>query len=308
MKIKNVEDSPRRVKLRRERKTVPIRYIGLLFFCGLFCTYKAEAQPLMPKDVSFYRTPLVCGADESIGCGARSKPLLRDLESSSMVKEAWLNRAGTIIAVVWESDLAVKRRTEVKLIFSKHTISSVLLESKKTVRLLLKDFRQSGKWYRGSAVDSLSLVEAATMTSGIMSRLKDLDKHSSDTIALLQRDLAQYIGSELIGLQDISELEEPSKRSHWRQSIIGICEHYLGKGAVSENQLENQQEQPEEKKMIRKSTITCPYCGHKKLERLSDEYCLLKYDCEKCKRTLTSKKGDCCVFCSYGTVKCPSMQ
>lgn len=56
------------------------------------------------------------------------------------------------------------------------------------------------------------------------------------------------------------------------------------------------------------SEITCPKCNYKKLELLPTEFCLLKYTCGSCKTTLHPKKGDCCVFCSYGTHKCPSMQ
>src|SRR6266550_2309017 len=39
---------------------------------------------------------------EGIGCGSASKPILLDLERQAGVLEAWLNRAGTIIAVVWK--------------------------------------------------------------------------------------------------------------------------------------------------------------------------------------------------------------
>lgn len=56
------------------------------------------------------------------------------------------------------------------------------------------------------------------------------------------------------------------------------------------------------------SEITCPKCGHKKMETLPTEVCLIKYTCEKCSTTVYPKDEDCCVFCSYGTHKCPSMQ
>jgi hypothetical protein len=36
--------------------------------------------------------------------------------------------------------------------------------------------------------------------------------------------------------------------------------------------------------------------------------CLFFYDCEGCGEVLRPKEGDCCVFCSYGTVKCPPIQ
>ena len=36
--------------------------------------------------------------------------------------------------------------------------------------------------------------------------------------------------------------------------------------------------------------------------------CQFFYDCKSCGRRLKPMAGDCCVFCSYGTVPCPSMQ
>lgn len=36
--------------------------------------------------------------------------------------------------------------------------------------------------------------------------------------------------------------------------------------------------------------------------------CLWFYECESCKTVLHPQAGDCCVFCSYGTHKCPPIQ
>jgi DNA-directed RNA polymerase subunit RPC12/RpoP len=57
-----------------------------------------------------------------------------------------------------------------------------------------------------------------------------------------------------------------------------------------------------------KSEITCPHCGHKKMETLPTEVCLIRYTCENCNQELTPLGDDCFVFCTYGTHKCPSMQ
>ncbi|WP_375241309.1 GDCCVxC domain-containing (seleno)protein [Polaribacter sp.] len=32
------------------------------------------------------------------------------------------------------------------------------------------------------------------------------------------------------------------------------------------------------------------------------------YECENCKTVLKPHEGDCCVYCSYGTVPCPPIQ
>lgn len=56
------------------------------------------------------------------------------------------------------------------------------------------------------------------------------------------------------------------------------------------------------------SEITCPYCGHKKVEDMPTNACQFFYECEKCKRVLKPKEADCCVYCSYGTVPCLPIQ
>lgn len=57
-----------------------------------------------------------------------------------------------------------------------------------------------------------------------------------------------------------------------------------------------------------KSTITCPDCGYKKVETMPTDACLHFYFCENCNKRLTPKEGDCCVFCSYGSMPCPPVQ
>ena len=60
--------------------------------------------------------------------------------------------------------------------------------------------------------------------------------------------------------------------------------------------------------MILESTITCPYCGHHQVEEMPVNACVHFYDCRGCEKTLRPRFGDCCVFCSYGSVRCPSRQ
>jgi hypothetical protein len=60
--------------------------------------------------------------------------------------------------------------------------------------------------------------------------------------------------------------------------------------------------------VILQSKVTCPECGHEKLETMPTNACQFFYDCENCGVVLKPKKGDCCVYCSYGSVKCPPIQ
>lgn len=59
---------------------------------------------------------------------------------------------------------------------------------------------------------------------------------------------------------------------------------------------------------VLESALTCPHCGHVKTERMSTDACQFFYECEQCKAVLRPLAGDCCVFCSYGSVKCPPVQ
>jgi len=56
------------------------------------------------------------------------------------------------------------------------------------------------------------------------------------------------------------------------------------------------------------STITCPNCGFSKTETMPTDACQFFYECSNCKEILKPKTGDCCVYCSYGSVKCPPIQ
>ncbi|WP_303646328.1 GDCCVxC domain-containing (seleno)protein [Acidithiobacillus montserratensis] len=60
--------------------------------------------------------------------------------------------------------------------------------------------------------------------------------------------------------------------------------------------------------IIRQSTITCPTCGHQETETMPMDACQWFYACKKCGALLKPKPGDCCVFCSYGSVPCPPRQ
>lgn len=63
-----------------------------------------------------------------------------------------------------------------------------------------------------------------------------------------------------------------------------------------------------EQTVILESIITCPECGHQKEEIMPTDACQYFYECENCHEILKPDKGDCCVYCSYGTVKCLPFQ
>ena len=59
---------------------------------------------------------------------------------------------------------------------------------------------------------------------------------------------------------------------------------------------------------VLESVLTCPECGFIATETMPTDACLYFYECTSCHTLLRPKTGDCCVFCSFGSVKCPPMQ
>ncbi|AOY99799.1 hypothetical protein BKK81_11510 [Cupriavidus sp. USMAHM13] len=60
--------------------------------------------------------------------------------------------------------------------------------------------------------------------------------------------------------------------------------------------------------VILESLLTCPHCGFSRRETMPTDACQFFYQCQGCGVVLQPERGDCCVFCSFGTVKCPPVQ
>ncbi|WP_081604546.1 GDCCVxC domain-containing (seleno)protein [Nafulsella turpanensis] len=62
------------------------------------------------------------------------------------------------------------------------------------------------------------------------------------------------------------------------------------------------------KEITLQSRLRCPSCGFEKEEQMPTNACQYFYSCNSCGEQLKPLKGDCCVFCSYGSVPCPPIQ
>ena len=60
--------------------------------------------------------------------------------------------------------------------------------------------------------------------------------------------------------------------------------------------------------IVTRSALTCPSCGHRQVLDMPEDACLFFHECAGCATLLRPKAGDCCVFCSYGSVPCPPVQ
>jgi hypothetical protein len=122
------------------------------------------------RQVSFYHVPLACPAAPGIGCGSAAKPLLLDLEGSGVASEAWLNRAGSILGVVWSENSTHRQCSKImKAALKKQDLTATELTANDRQEAR-KDFDSKTGWYRGAEVDRLSeaikrkLMEQSTRT------------------------------------------------------------------------------------------------------------------------------------------------
>ncbi len=60
--------------------------------------------------------------------------------------------------------------------------------------------------------------------------------------------------------------------------------------------------------LVHESVLTCPECSFASAETMPTDACQFFYECKGCGAVLKPNAGDCCVFCSFGSVKCPPIQ
>lgn len=119
--------------------------------------------------MSFFRVALVCEAAPHIGCGPIAAPVLVELEQQPGVREAWLNRKGTVLGVLWagaSADPGTVIRT-----LGRRGISSIELENEEQQRVHEAFTRRDG-WYRPAQLQELSAEEAQVIAARLAARLQ----------------------------------------------------------------------------------------------------------------------------------------
>ena len=56
------------------------------------------------------------------------------------------------------------------------------------------------------------------------------------------------------------------------------------------------------------TTLKCPHCGVEQRATMPMSGKKMAQDCRYCYKPMAAKEGSHCVFCSYGSVKCPEVQ
>lgn len=209
-------------------------FVVLLLVTG--AAFNGIAKSTDPA-ITFYKTPLVCNAAPTIGCGSRAKPVLLAMEKNPAIKEAWLNRSGTMVAVVWKDK--PQTLTVAKPIFKENSVSFTALNEADAAPYR-KTFRKAGLWYHGADVDMLSREEANTIATSAVKFALENKLITQDEAVKIKTDAQAYFNKELVKIRTNQQLNEDSQ-TKFKAAMYSIAEKYIGKARAQKAMLLYQQ-------------------------------------------------------------------
>jgi hypothetical protein len=193
----------------------------------------AENTSALTADrISVFKAPLVCPAARQIGCGSASKPILLDLERQPGVLEAWLNRAGTTISVVWKPESNAEARRNVAAELKEDHATEMHGKSRDDA---VKDFLSGKGWYRGADVDRLSEEEADIIAARLVRWVQAKTPLAKDKAAGLQRAFADTLRKDLTGKSAGPNRLEDVARDYLDQQQIKILKEAINDEEAIEN-------------------------------------------------------------------------
>jgi hypothetical protein len=180
-----------------------------------------------PDQVSLFRVPLPCGFAPEIGCGTLARPVLVALEHTPGITEAWLNREGTLLAVVGNKTFTDERRAQVvKAALETEDIVSEELRGQARAAAL-EDFFIGADWLRGTDVDQLSIHEAGVIALRLVKRLQTKAAVSGEVASSLAAAITAFFKQRF--LQDRIT---PGQVDDSGEELLKIASPYLDERAI----------------------------------------------------------------------------
>jgi hypothetical protein len=225
----------------------PVTVATLAVALSVFGPSHAEDSKAMakPDSVSLFQVPLQCPAAPEIACGSRAKPILHALEEDPNISQAWVNRAGTMIAVVGsDSSSRESRATAVqsllKEIFEKDVATEINGEARQKE---LPRFLSGQDWYRAAHTDNLSKEEWDIIARRLVGRMQAKLAVSAEQVKALEVGFAEVFKRRFLPQSsDLLTEQQRKERSVGGQNAIGerladVARKYLdeaGADAVKE--------------------------------------------------------------------------
>lgn len=220
---------PSRLVTRTGARLTMAAFGALTFVAAAFAE---PAKSAIPSDrISIFKVPLVCPAAPHIGCGSRAKPILLELEKQDTISEAWLNREGTLLAIVWKPAVNKKARKEALTAALKDQGIDIKELGASERKVALAEFASSKEWLRGTDVDRLSEEEAGIMAARLVRKIKTIIPLDDAKALLIEQQSAEVLKRHLTGkLADgTSPREEVLKvlRDHLDEKDVALLQQQL---------------------------------------------------------------------------------
>lgn len=154
-------------------KTLRALAIAILLISGPASNGAARtATPAsLPADrVAFYEIALTCSSAPKLGCGSRAKRVLSTLTADSRIAAAWVNEAGTRLAVVWNQPSAPFKADQVNEILGANGLAVNPTDEEMHAKLLAS-FRANQGWFDSHSIDELSRKESSIIAERLVKRL-----------------------------------------------------------------------------------------------------------------------------------------
>ena len=188
------------------------------------------------ETLTFYRTNVVCQLDKEIASGSRVKPLFLETEKQAEIKESWVNREGTAIAIVWNEGISPEEKNRIiQPLFEKQQIKAEFVTDTDQQNQLKENFianvapaQKKDKWFKGMDVDKLSMEEARVIsdTSTLFALKAELiDEKEALSI---KKEIEEYMKTELVKVRPYKELISDETDLNWKKYGYEIYVKYIG--------------------------------------------------------------------------------
>jgi hypothetical protein len=214
-----------------------VKTLVRIFMIGMsaFSALADDGKPgNAPERISIYEVAFQCPAVPAIGCGSHAKPILLKLERQTLIREAWLNHAGTELALVWKEGATPTGRAKAVETILKDEAASEL--KGKAREKALAEFSAGIGWYRGEALDRLSAEEADAIAGRIERKIRGVVTITDKTAAALHHGFGEAIKRRLIG--DLPD------RSSTEAEVLKVCRRQLSREQVEAVQIALKDYQP----------------------------------------------------------------
>jgi len=156
-----------------------------------------DVAPAPASGPSFYEIGLTCAAAPKIGCGSRAKPILLSLKADSHVAGAWLNEAGTRLAIEWRQPAAPLTIDQLEAVFDQHGVALQPVADAERSGLSAA-FKRNAGWYDAATVDRLSEREAGIIAARFVRRLAAKASVSDEQQTQLRTELESALRAYIV--------------------------------------------------------------------------------------------------------------